>query len=433
MGLSAAPRAIGLAALTALASLVGGGCTLVTDSFAINEFSGDAYPITVDVSSGAVIAGLRFAGADDAPPRTAILDLLSPFTVLDPGAGVAPSVSTEDVLVLDSGGTPRAQLTTAQLLSLHPCDDEGCQVGVPAAPRTFDAIIGANVLAGDAVRLRLGDGQISILADIGGDAEARTRACDGVFPGPFRGGGTLVIGGTELPFAGRRLTLPACLGMRPDPALPQGQRGADALLVASTGVGITILGETAYERYRLAIPGTPLLDSLPADTVYLPSGPIVGRRGVIDRLALVARSDSNPRAACRQVYASHFMLARSCDRAVDVDCPCDGTATFCSTPAIHELTPAAGIDVLVVSDATPTLQALRAELRPEQAEVDGILGANALLTSEVDVDYPHNRILARCRVRDGSEGCMARPGLAESRDRTQNRGCLRDAPAETLF
>jgi len=194
VGLSAAARA-------ALMALGLGGCTLVTDSFAINDFSGDPYPITVDVSSGAVIAGLRPAGADDATPRTAILDLLSPFTVVDPGPDAAPSVSTEDVLVLDSGGTPRAKLTTAQLLSLHPCDDAGCQVGVPAAPRTFDAIIGANVLAGDAVRLRLGDGQVSSPADIGGGAEARTRAREGGARGPIRARGAVGMGGGASPDA----------------------------------------------------------------------------------------------------------------------------------------------------------------------------------------------------------------------------------------
>ena len=87
-------------------------------------------------------------------------------------------------------------------------------------------------------------------------------------------------------------------------------------------------------------------------------------------------------------------------------------------PAIVELAPAAGLDVLVISDANPTLQALRTELRPDQPEVDGILGTNALRDLELDVDYPHNRAARALHRTDGSAGCVTRPALSESRDRT---------------
>jgi hypothetical protein len=71
----------------------------------------------------------------------------------------------------------------------------------------FDAIVGADSLAGDALRMRLGDNQVFVLADIGGSDTDRTYACDAVFPSPYRGGGTLIVAGTEVPFAGRRATV----------------------------------------------------------------------------------------------------------------------------------------------------------------------------------------------------------------------------------
>ncbi len=42
------------------------------------------------------------------------------------------------------------------------------------------------------------------------------------------------------------------------------------------------------------------------------------------------------------------------------------------------------------------LQALREELRPGQAEVDGLLGLDAFTAVQVDIDYPGQRILYRC-------------------------------------
>ncbi len=426
MGLRTIARRAGITGLA-----IGlGACSLITDSFVTNDFSGDPFPIQAELSSGAVVLGLRQAGL---PDRAAVLDLLSPVTLVDPGEGVAPSVANANLLVLGQNGPggpidlPRAALEDVQMLALHPCRGEPCNVGTPAAPRPYDAILGADALAGDAVRLRLGEEQVFILADIGGDETHRTRACDGVFPSPYRGGGTLLIAGTELPFTGRRVAIQVCLGANPDPTLPQSLRGSDALLVMSTGIGISILGESAYHRYREAQPTAPELSTLPLETVNLPSGPLEGRLGSIANLALVASSRSTPRAPCRQVYSSHLIIQRNC--VPEDDCPCEDRKDFCGVPAVVELEPPGGLAVLIVPDANPTLQALRTELRPDQAEVDGILGTNALRTSEIDIDYPHNRLLARCVA----DGCRTRPSVTESRERTQAQGCIGPSPVGPIF
>jgi len=222
----------------------------------------------------------------------------------------------------------------------------------------------------------------------------------------------------RMPFGGRRITLPTCLGVNPDPLVSQAQRGADALMVASTGIGITLLGVAAYERYRLARPGTPAVDSLPDEIVLLPSGAIAGKRTVIDRLALVARSTSTPRAPCRSAFGHHTLTERNC--TAGDDCVCEEDETFCAVPAVVELSPAAGIDILVIADDEPILQALRTELRPDQPEVDGILGTNAMRDAELDIDYPHDRLLARCT----NVGCATRPALPTVNDRAHVQACL---------
>jgi hypothetical protein len=392
-----------------------------------------------------------------------VLDLLSPFTLLDPHSAGDPSLTTVDLMLLGKNvdGTltlPRARFPQAQLISLHPCpavtsddpmklpectvaprDDQHplptCAVGSPADLRPFDAVIGADVLAGDAVRLRLADSTIFVLADIGGSDRGRTLSCEAVFNSPYRGGGTLVISGTELPFGNRRITLSACLGQDPDPgpkAAHPTQHGADALFVASTSIGISILDAAAYQRYRTAAPevNAPELAQLPEDTVCLPSGPVKGRRATIDRMALVGSSISNGLSPCRHIYAHHMLsdgpLAQNtdpnmtCSDVTGMNCPCKDGSSFCAVPAVVELTPQAGIDVLVVDDDDSTLQALRTELRPDQPEVDGLLGANALRSAEIDVDYPHDRLIARC----SQPGCKVRPQLTQASDRCQINRCI---------
>jgi hypothetical protein len=397
-----------------------GGCSLLTDSFVTNDFSGDLYPTKVDTSTGALIVGLREEGKAD---RIAVLDALSPITVIDPGLEAAPTVTSENLLLLGLRASgeldlPRAQFPDARVVRLHPCDDAECMVGSSGLERPYDAIVGADALAGDALRLRLGDDTLSILADVAGDEQSRADVCDAVYPSPYRGGGTLVIAGTELGFSGRRITMPTCLGANPDPDLPQSARGTDALMLISTGVGPSLLGEAAYQRYRFVDPTAPELELLPMGMVFLSSGPIVGRVATIPNLALVARSGSTPRAPCRHVYAHHLLLERNCI-ATD-DCPCEDGDRFCPLPALAEIAPPAGLEMLVIPDDNATLQALRAELRPNQPEVDGILGTSALRSFEMDVDYPHDRVLVRCTTTD----CILRTALADESDRPRVTTCL---------
>jgi len=79
---------------------------------------------------------------------------------------------------------------------------------------------------------------------------------------------------------------------------------------------------------------------------------------------------------------------------------------------------------VVVADDDPLLQSLRAELRPEQPEIDGILGVHALATTEFDVDYPNNRLLLRCV----GGGCVARPTFIDSGSRRTIDDCVDAAP-----
>ncbi len=421
----------------ALAALLG-GCSYFTDSFTTNDFSGDPFPFNVDMSSGGIVVGMQ---PDGDTIHIAVLDVLSPLNVIDHGPDAAPTISTPNITLLGErmpGGAldlPRALLEEPELLTQHPCADPQCFVGTPDAPEPIAAIVGMSAFGSDALRLHLSRDEIFILPDIAGDETERSNACDAVMPLPFRGGGTLLVGGTEVSFANWRIAIDACFAPDPDPSLLESARGADMLLVASTSIGTSLLSASSYQRYRdeqCPRPDTPCavpdVSALPAASVYLPSGLVSGHVATIPSLALVANSTSNPRAPCRQVYANHLLAAQNCDSPDDPnECPCfDPTgqthATYCPAPAIIEVTPPAGLPMLVIDDTDPTLQALRAELRPNQPEVDGILGTSAFEPVELDIDYPHGRLVGRCA---DTTACAARPELTgDGAQRIQVQGCL---------
>jgi hypothetical protein len=394
-----------------------------------NPFSGDPFPIHTQSASGAVLVQIARGGQ----MFPASLDVLSPITIIDPGPGVPVRRRSELLTVKGESRLPdapefiaRAQLP-ATVFELHPCAQEEavCSVGDQAGTVPIGAVIGADSLAGDAVRFDFPTGDVYILPDIAGENSARLAVCDAVFQTPYRGGGTLVIDGAEIPFAGRRVALAACADAtprvrgQPDP----GPTGADLLLVLSTGVGKTILGRSAYERWRASqgLPPTAPPEPPPTNWVMLPSGRIEGVAETIGSLSLVANRGTDARGPCRDVWASKRAEA---DCTGDIPCPC--TSAFCAAPSVLDLRPTTAIDVLVVADDSPVLQSLRAELRPDEAEVDGILGTDVLRSAQIDVDYPSNRVLARCAPGDAT--CWAWPEITSASARPDVACCIYSGP-----
>jgi hypothetical protein len=195
-----------------------------------------------------------------------------------------------------------------------------------------------------------------------------------------------------------------------DPTSEDAASGADLLLLLATGMGPSVISESAYARYFQALDavcsadpnpcdGTVLsvpleYDLLPLVCAYLPSGPTVARGATIQRFAIAGDAE-DVRGPCEERRAARLMAAGGCND--DIDCPCeDENKLRCRTAAVVELDPDIPIEVAVLPDSHPMLQALREELRPEQAEVDGLLGLDAFWDVQVDIDYPGQRILYRC-------------------------------------
>ena len=465
---AATPSIAGLAAsfvAAFLAALATAGCSLITDPFATNDFSGDPYPIAVELDSGALRLSTREVG-EISESRPTLLDVMAPFSIIDRGEDSVARVETLAISLLSSG--PAGLVARARLegsfIELHPCAagtasaDGLCSVGGAGTAASVELTIGADLLAGDALRLDLAQRRMFLLPDIAGFDSQRSDACDAIFAQPFRGGGTLIVGGTELPFVGRRVLVSACAAPVPVPrgvfplpeasvaseagelgprSVPQ-KRGVDLLLVTSTSFGITVLSEAAYRRYLLAEQGfsedqiVAHLAALPTSSLSILSGPISGRLTSLPSLALVGKSTQ--RGACGDIYAHRYLTRGGVDEGRYLSpcsprtlaCPCDRLP--CGAPAAIEISEA--VDVLVIADGDPLLTGLRTELRPDQAEVDGVIGTDLLARLTVDIDYPNNRVLMRCAGDLFGPSCMTRPELPNLNSEYENRmrRCLPPLP-----
>ena len=372
----------------------------------------DPFPIVVNLSSGPV---LLKAQEGDGEVLDIVVDVLSPITILDHfRPGDAPRDPKRHLVELTLWGAtetpiPRFRFPQTTAYDLHTCapSEALCMAGQDESTHNVYGVLGTDILSRSSVRFSFTSQQLRFFPDAAGSDSERTLSCDAVFSSPFVGGGTLRIAGSEVRFGGWRPTLGACIHTETisEPAATQSERGTDLHMAISTAFGATLLTEDAYERYS-ASGIAPSFETLPTSTVYLPSGPIQGRRAEIPFLALTgnAGGDSDGRGPCRELYANARMRnAKSCSDDT-VDCPCAGSADTCKAAAAVELSHS--VSVLVVPANLSLLQTLRDELRPQRPELDGILGVQALRSLEIEFDYPNNRLLMRC---EDLATCITRP------------------------
>ncbi len=371
----------------------------------------DPFPIRFDDGRGVVVIGADVG--DGVVP--AVLDTLAPVTVIDPlaaGRTVGdPRRRRVEVTLfgLDQNGmpsVPRARFPDTSAIETHPCGgDTLCRIGAGPSAVEFGALLGTDILGRASMRLDFPARELRFFPEMAGTEADLTSDCQAVFSSAFAGGGTILVGGTEVPYSGRRAVIGACLDR--EDASDEVDRGIDALMAISTGTGMSLLAASAYDRYA-AYTGAPPRDDLIAGQLYLASGPTDVVFTEIGRAALVGSlsDESGERGPCRELYLNRLMSVDACNQGGVAPCPCPDNDRFCRTAAAVDLT--GPIAVAVVPDDHPLLQSLRDELRPERPELDGVLGASALSRLRVDLDYPNGRMVARCRV---PIGCKTLPAV----------------------
>ncbi len=364
--------------------------------------------------------------------RPAVIDTLSPVSVIVPTSDNQTGLRRKVELTLNDSSAapiPRARFPDALVFDHSPCPDETCQVGADSDLRPIEAILGFDVLQRVAVRLNLCRSNLQFLRDIGGTDTVRGRACEAIFPNVLSGGGTLFVSGTEINYPGRRVAIGACFAFSPNNYTSTTEQtiGVDAVFLLSTGVGITVISESTFERYRSYCATQPTCAEpqgpFPQTQLYLASGPLTATLATLETMALVG-DGSVDRGPCTELAANHIMRRNGCieDGLSRADCICD-QKLFCSTGAAIELR--RSVEVAIIPDTTPLLQALRDEVHPALADIDGLLGTNALAPISLDIDYPNRRIVARC---DDTEFCTVRPEIRDRGTAAEITACPEAAP-----
>jgi len=184
--------------------------------------------------------------------------------------------------------------------------------------------------------------------------------------------------------------------------------GADLALVIGTGYGPLVLSESAWSRVSAAqkIDPAASLGNTPLAHPMLKT-PIPARQATIPLLDLVDREidSSQDKGACvelgqarrlEQVAVTQFANSLLASCALPCDQEPGNRPRALNSAGYLEL--GGAIEVTIIADAEPLLQALRAEIRPEGPEVDGIIGAGTLKSVRFEIDYRSQpaRFIASC-------------------------------------
>jgi hypothetical protein len=150
----------------------------------------------------------------------------------------------------------------------------------------------------------------------------------------------------------------------------------------------------------------------------------------LPRLALVNQElddATNPGACVDLGRARRLEWAErhpnTCFQPCDADPRDPGKAQ--NAPAYAEFGPA--IPVAIIPDGTPFLQGLRAEIRPEGPEVDGLIGANVFSGAKMELDYKSKpgRAVITCAPGDGLRTpCWTSPRCPRLSEPGDERACF---------
>lgn len=426
----------------------------------------DSFPIPLDRAplgggdsspTGALLAQARSPSVQGGQPFPMVVDTGSPFTVLNgDGDGTGLQAYTRSFDILDAGRPTvlRAQFRDITLLDLA----LGPVGGADIQPR---GVFGGDLLRSFSVDVRLGGPC---------PAGASTPTCPSMTLWPRQaanegfledagyavlrftlfGGGEVTASGDPDLFGARaplqlpptRAVLRACAAPRAfSPTEPRElccargdevslSTGVDLSLLLATGVGPLVLSASAWDRLEAdmlarGLPLAPFLDQDPPPLMLAvwPSVTVLGWTS-IPRLALVdletgANEDPGPCVelgrARRIEWASYQevngqitedpIAANTCVQVCDTDPRQPDLAR--NSAAYLEL--GGTIPVAVVADTEPFLQSLRADIRPEGPEIDGVLGAGALGPARVELDFPStpSRALFSCEPGAARDACWA--------------------------
>lgn len=446
---------------------------------------GDAGAQAPDGGALVAIAGLPGATADQT--FSMVIDTGSPFTILAAPSAANPRTNPGSWNLYQAGVSVPPSTPFPVRASFRGWDVIGVPL-YPAGDATYfpGGVLGADLLRGYSVEFRFGAlcphggsglcPSMTFWNHLGEDASLLEDAGYAVVNFTAFGGGEITAEGNPdflglrgpLDVPPTRVVLRACAV--PDPFSPDtgsprlslasctnGQAalaqtsGVDLSLMVDTGVGPLVLSASAWARVVAAAAQarpTPITLPLPAPVPLTPAPlplyvatwptPIdVLLWATIPRFVLInleAGSDNNP-GPCVELGRSRRTEIVSFQNQIVTNpapglcgAPCDvdpnNTGEAANSAAYLEL--GGQIPVAVISDDDPFLQGLRFDVLPEGPELDGLVGANALGRSRLELDYlsSPSRAVFSCETDAPRGACWAAARCPQLPDRSSPHYCF---------
>jgi hypothetical protein len=370
---------------------------------------------------------VNFAGPQG--PTPGLVDTGSPVTVWSASEELGPArVVERDLTLLGRPTALSASPVRARFHRVLTIEAPVGAVGTDSEPLAPLAVLGSDVLTRYSVEFAFALPQVTFWRRQAASDGFLTSVGYAVLQLPRRGGGELLavdpkdsLGRREPhQFGPSRLLLRTCAAPAAfDRAQPLPTRccageerrlntGTDLALLLATGVGPVVLGRNAWERVRAQLPaGTE--PALRAGSLHVPyaARPVTAMFTQLPRMVLVdaeadAANDPGPCGELARARRLELVAVSQSANAQRAACAlrCDRDPTDLgraqNTAAYLELTGA--LEVAVVEDTVPFLQAIRLEVRPRGPEVDGLIGAAALAPTRLELDYqaPETRAIFSC-------------------------------------
>jgi hypothetical protein len=432
---------------------------------------------------GALVAFAGLPGAGQTFQM--VIDTGSPFTILAaaPGASAETNPASWDLY----GAAAAPPLSPPLRASFRGWDVIGAPLYPAGDPTLLPlGVLGADLLRGYSVEFRFGElcpdggpvlcSSMTFWGHLNEDASLLEDAGYAVVNFTAFGGGEITAEGDPdflglrgpLDVPATRVVLRACAvpdAFSPRTSSPRlsvasctdGQAalaqssGVDLSLMIDTGVGPLVLSASAWARVVAAAaqaqpapstlplaPPAPPTPALPA--LYLATWPTpidVLLWATIPRFVLInleAGADNDP-GPCVELGRSRRTEIVSYQNQMFTDpgpglcgAPCDvdpnNTGEAANSAAYLEL--GGEIPVAVLSDDDPFLQGLRFDVLPEGPELDGLVGANALGRSRVELDYLSSpaRAVFSCETDAPREACWAAARCPQLPDRSSVHYCF---------
>ena len=415
----------------------------------------DGNPVTLISPGGMTSQGLRALWSDDrsvphptsATYPTLAIDTGAALTLFARRADERAQMVLRSFDVLDATPNSAGNFPTrAQFQNI-----EGLPVPLP--PQGPSLILGGTFLTNFSVSIDFVRPALTLWARQGATDGVLNQAGFAVLHFDLLGGAELsaqsrpdflgLTGPVEVPPT--RVILRACGGSKPldvDAAEPElcckrgdelvNASGVNLALSVNTGIGPLVLSESAWNRFVASQDVAPLAP-VAGDDLVIPGllAPIKGVQWAeISRLAIVdteTDAANNPGACVELRRARRLMWVENHrDQAACAQlCDTDPRNNRLSQNAASFLEISRTIPVAIIPDATDYLQALRAEVRPEGPEVDGLLGADVLGETSVELDFRSHpsRSIWSCAPGSASS-CTASPRCLRLENAGNEHACF---------